>query len=83
MTFKAAAVEVLRGEKRPMKAEDITDLALRRKLLVTEGKTPSATMGAQLYTDVKNNGTKSEFVQLGFFPSCTNSDLAPLFFTSV
>lgn len=65
MTFKSAAVEILRSEKRPMRVEDITDLALRRQLLQTSGKTPSATMGAQLYTGVKNNGAKSEFVQLG------------------
>lgn len=48
-----------------MKAEEITDLALRRQLIDTEGKTPAATMAAQLYTDAKNNGASSIFVQLG------------------
>jgi hypothetical protein len=45
--------------------QDITDIALKKGWLSTEGKTPSATMGAQLYTDLKALQDKSAFIQLG------------------
>jgi len=64
-TFKDAAHKVLLSEKRPMRIEDITDIAFKRGLLKTAGKTPNATMGAQLYTDIKTNKEKSIFAQLG------------------
>jgi hypothetical protein len=65
LTFKGAAYEVLVSENRPLRTEEITDIALKKGLLRTAGKTPSATMGAQLYTDIKTLGDKSTFVQLG------------------
>jgi hypothetical protein len=65
LTFKNTAFQVLLSEKRPMRVEDITDIAFKRGLLKTAGKTPNATMGAQLYTDIKTNKEKSVFAQLG------------------
>lgn len=65
MTFKEAAQKVLEVAGRPMKAEELTNSALRDGLLKTEGRTPAATMGAQLYTDVRDQGAASPFVQLG------------------
>jgi len=65
LTFKDAAYKVLLTEKRPLRIEDITDIAFRRGLLRTVGKTPNATMGAQLYTDIKTNKENSVFAQLG------------------
>jgi len=65
LTFKHAAYKVLLTEKRPLRIEDITDIALKRGLLRTAGKTPDATMGAQVYTDIKTNKGNSVFVQLG------------------
>lgn len=65
MTFKKAAIEVLKKERRPMKPREITDLALKRQLFQTAGKTPVDTMSAVLYTDVNQNGSVSQFVQLG------------------
>lgn len=65
LTFKGAAYDVLVSENRPLRTEEITDMALKRGLLKTAGKTPSATMGAQLYTDIKTHRDKSAFVQLG------------------
>jgi DNA-directed RNA polymerase delta subunit len=64
-TFKSAAYKVLSEEKRPLRIDDITNIALKKGLLETVGKTPHATMGAQLYTDIKTNKEKSAFVQLG------------------
>lgn len=64
-TFKDAAYKVLLNEKRPLRIEDITDIAIKRDLLKTTGKTPHATMGAQLYTDIKTNRENSVFAQLG------------------
>ena len=63
-TFKGAAYKVLLDENRPLRIEDITRIALKRGLLRTTGKTPDATMGAQLYTDIKTRKEKSIFVQL-------------------
>ena len=63
-TFKEVAYKVLLSEKRPLRIEDITRIALKRGLLRTAGKTPDATMGAQLYTDIKTKKEKSVFAQL-------------------
>jgi len=65
LTFKHAAYKVLSTEKRPLRIEDITDIAFKRSLLRTAGKTPNATMGAQVYTDIRTNKENSAFVQLG------------------
>lgn len=65
LTFKGAAHEVLVSENRPLRTEEITDIALKKGLLRTAGKTPSMTMGAQLYTDIKTLRDESTFVQLG------------------
>jgi hypothetical protein len=50
MTFLQAAEEVLRKSKRPLTAEQITEIALDNGLLRPRGKTPTATMTAALYT---------------------------------
>jgi DNA-directed RNA polymerase delta subunit len=63
--FKDAAYQVLKSANKPLRVQDITTLAKRQDLLTTKGKTPEATMGAQLYTDIKNLGNQSRFVQLG------------------
>ena len=64
LTFKGAAYKVLLSEKRPLRIDDITRIALKKGLLRTAGKTPDATMGAQLYTDIKTKKGKSVFAQL-------------------
>jgi len=63
-SFKYAAFQVLKSANRPLKVEQVTEIAARQGLLKTAGKTPAATMGAQLYIDVKK-GETSPFVQLG------------------
>lgn len=60
-TFKDAAYLVLRKSKRPLHISTIVELASRNNLLPGKGKTPVATMAAQLAVDVKTNKPKSRF----------------------
>lgn len=55
MTFVSAAIEVLRRSGRPMAVHEITTEAIRAGLLTTQGKTPAATMTAQLYLAERAN----------------------------
>ncbi len=63
--FKEAAYNVLKKEKRPLSAKEITQIALKERLIASNGKTPDATMGATIYTDIKQKGEKSLFVKVG------------------
>lgn len=65
MTFLELAERVLREEKRPLTASEIWTLATDKgydKQLNSEGKTPWATLGAQIYVNAKDN-PKSPFAQ--------------------
>jgi len=62
-SFVQAAIEVLKSAKSPLTPKEITDIALRNNLLKTSGKTPVATMGAQIYMDIKRKGQKSCFIK--------------------
>jgi len=69
-SFTEAAEKVLEqcGTKKPMHFRDIAAKALEQDWLDTEGKTPEATMGAQLYMSVKRaqrRGEQPRFVQHG------------------
>ena len=65
ITFLELAEQVLKDEKRPMTATEIWTFAEVKgyvKKLNSEGKTPWATLGAQIYVNVKDN-PKSLFAQ--------------------
>lgn len=62
-TFKSSAIQVLKKAGKPLHVSEITRLALEGGLLVTESAVPEATMGAQMYMDIKNKGKASDFVQ--------------------
>lgn len=65
MTFLELAERILREEKRPLTANEIWILATEKgydKQLNSEGKTPWATLGAQIYVNAKDN-PKSPFAQ--------------------
>jgi len=64
-SFKSAAYQVLKSENKPLSIQKITEIAKKKNLFTSSGKTPEATMGAQLYTDIKKFGYNSPFVQLG------------------
>ncbi|KAF5833881.1 HB1, ASXL, restriction endonuclease HTH domain-containing protein [Dunaliella salina] len=91
--FKSAAVRVLQLERKLMTTGDITKVALERGLILSQGKTPEATMASALYTDVKRKADRSAFtrpqeglfglrtwIEEGFFPdgwSGSASGVAP------
>lgn len=64
-SFKQVAYDILKEEGRPLHSRKITQIALERGLLVTNGKTPEATMNAQLVTDINKKGAKSNFIKTG------------------
>ena len=65
MTFLELAEKVLREEKRPLTSSEVWTLATEKgydKQLKSEGKTPWATLGAQIYVNAKDN-PESHFAQ--------------------
>lgn len=65
MTFLELAERILKEEKRPLTANEIWTLATEKhydKQLNSEGKTPWATLGAQIYVNAKDH-PKSPFAQ--------------------
>lgn len=70
LSFTNAAEKILAkfGNKQPMHYRDITKKALEFNLLDTKGKTPEATMYAQILTEInrtKKRGKQPRFVQHG------------------
>ena len=63
MTFLEAAEAALRHAGKPQHVEAIADWALKSGSLQTDGKTPSATMGAMLAMAQKKKGDASLFVR--------------------
>ena len=69
-TFLQLAQKIIGEEKHPLSATEIWEIALAKgydKELGTKGKTPWATLGAQLYVDVRDNAN-SVFVTTGTRP---------------
>lgn len=64
LSFKEAAIKILKEAEEPLSAKDLTEMAIQDKLIETSGATPEATMAAQLYTDIKNNAS-SKFKKVG------------------
>ena len=50
---------------KPLHSKEITKIALERGLLKTAGKTPMATMNAQLVVDINSKGELSDFKKSG------------------
>ena len=59
--YREAAIAVLRDAGGPLKVKEITRRAIDRGILKPGGATPEASMGSNLYTDVKKNGEASAF----------------------
>jgi len=53
-SFKDIAWEILKETGKPLNSKDITKIALERGWLKTAGKTPEATMNAQLVYQLYN-----------------------------
>jgi hypothetical protein len=62
-TFKGIAYEILREAGKPLHSKEITKIALNKGWLKTAGKTPEATMNAQLVVDINSKKDKSRFVK--------------------
>lgn len=63
VSFKLAAIKILREAKGPLHYEEITKKALEQNLIETSGATPEATMNAQISVDIKNKGQNSAFIR--------------------
>ena len=51
VSFKEAALKILKEVEEPLSAREITEIALEANILETSGATPEATMAAILYND--------------------------------
>ncbi len=60
-----AAYQVLLQAGEPLRCEEITRRMLEQHLWMTAGKTPEATVQAQLCVDLKKKGAASRFVRTG------------------
>lgn len=61
--FKSAAIQILSLSKNPLHYKEITRLALEKGILETEGKTPAASMNAQIVTEINTLGDKANFIK--------------------
>ena len=64
MNVRKAAIQVLKEAGKPLHATEIAKLIIETGLWKSDGKTPQATVSANLYTDIKKNGDKSAFVKV-------------------
>jgi len=63
-SFKKAAERILRDADRPLSPQEIVERALETGLIETDGATPDARMGAQLYFDICDN-PNIPFIKVG------------------
>jgi Holliday junction resolvase len=64
-SFKDIAYQILKEIGKPLHSKEITKIALNHGLLKTAGKTPEATMNAQLVVDINSKGELSRFKKAG------------------
>ncbi len=62
-SFKDIAYQILKEAGKPLHSKEITKIALERGWLKTAGKTPEATMNAQLVVDINAKKDKSRFIK--------------------
>ncbi|MBN2566782.1 hypothetical protein JXB02_01695 [Candidatus Woesearchaeota archaeon] len=69
VSFKLAAIKILREAKEPLHYEEITKRALENNMIETSGATPESTMNAQIAVDIKSKKGESPFVRVkpGYF----------------
>ncbi|MEM2139695.1 winged helix-turn-helix domain-containing protein [Nitrososphaera sp.] len=63
VSFRLAAIRILKEAGGPLHPEEITKRALEQKLIETSGATPELTMHALLATDIKVKKDKSPFIR--------------------
>ncbi|MBU0999454.1 hypothetical protein KKG24_04120 [Patescibacteria group bacterium] len=62
-SFKELAYQILKEADKPLHSKEITKIALDHGWLKTAGKTPEATMNAQLVVDINSKKDKSRFIK--------------------
>ncbi len=62
-SFKDIAYQILKETNKPLHSKEITKIALNKGWLKTAGKTPEATMNAQLVVDINSKKEKSRFIK--------------------
>lgn len=77
-TFKGVAYEILKEIGRPLHTDQITKIALEKGWLKTAGKTPGATMNAQLVVDTNKKGVQSIFIKTGPSTFALNPEIKSL-----
>lgn len=63
-----AAYKILKESKKPLHVEDIIKIALDKKLIKTQGKTPESTLAADLLFENRRKtkkGSKLRFIKVG------------------
>jgi restriction system protein len=64
MNVQDAAIQILKESGVPLHAKELTEKILAADLWQAKGKTPEATVGARIYSDIKKNGERSSFVKV-------------------
>ena len=59
-----AVIQILEKAGAPLSSKEIAGRVIEAGLWKTSGKTPDATIGARIYTDIKKHGEKSTFVKI-------------------
>ena len=62
-SFKDIAYQILKEAVKPLHSKEITKIALEKGWLITAGKTPEATMRAELIVDINSKKDKSRFIK--------------------
>lgn len=65
MSALTASEKVLKEAGIPLSCREISDIALAKGYWETSGKTPWATVAAQIYTDINKHGAASRFIKAG------------------
>lgn len=64
-TFLEIAEEILREAKKPLKPDEIFQIALSAGRIESKGKTPAFSMKARISTDIRRKGFDSKFMRFG------------------
>lgn len=64
MSFKIAAIKILRKSETPLHYQEITKKAIEENLIETSGATPEATMNAIISVDIKHKKENSAFTRV-------------------
>jgi restriction system protein len=74
--FHDAVYTILEQAWQPLHVNELTKRLLESGLWSSDAKTPAATVGAKLYTDIKQKGSQSQFVQAGRATFALNPNVA-------